>query len=643
MCGIAGFMDKSINYNIDVINQAMGDALYLRGPDDFGAWKDKSCGVSLIHRRLSILDLSLSGHQPMISKSGKYIIVFNGEIYNWQKIKLELEAKIGYINWQGHSDTEVILMAVEVLGITDTLAKIEGMFAIAIWDKIERELYLIRDRIGEKPLYYGYLNGAFAFASELKVFKYHPKFNNEIECDAIGQLLLHSCIPAPLSIYKGIYKLLPGHYVKLKYTDYIKSTLPVSVPYWQLSNNLQKTEPLDKETAIANLDNLLKNVITEQIIADVPVGTFLSGGVDSSIVTAIAQSISKKNIKTFSIGFHHPKYNEANYSKEVAKHLDTNHTELYVSDKDALDVIPHLSNIYSEPFSDPSQIPTYLVAKLAKKDVTVCLSGDGGDELFCGYTRYRAASHAFSIAQMCPVPVLKLIKKALPIFGYGILNNLIKLCMLKSNIHDVSNKLDKLNFLLDTHKYEEFYLSSIGHWANYSDVVKQQNSNHSLWMRDNDITNNIMKMQYLDTLGYLPDDILVKVDRAAMANSLETRCPILNHKVVEFAFSLPKNYKLRNGSSKWLLRQVLYKYVPKHLIERPKAGFGVPLHDWLRDGLKEWADDLLSENKLNAHDYFNVAPIRKKWQEHLSGKANNAYYLWDVLMFQQWFANSKNI
>lgn len=641
MCGIAGFIDKNANYDSPDYSRQMGNAILHRGPDSDGFWHDNDLGVNLIHRRLAILELSPAGHQPMVSNTGRYVMVFNGEIYNFKSIARKLEGKLGEVSWRGHSDTEVLLLAFDTYGITDTLALMEGMFAIALWDRQDQQLTLIRDRMGEKPLYYGYSGGVFLFASELKAIKAHPKFNGVINRDALGQMMLHNCIPAPLSIYEGIYKLLPGHLLQFKYGELLNNQMVESNAYW----SLDKFALGDKYTApvsdaVNDLEDLLKSVISEQMVADVPVGCFLSGGVDSSAIAALMQSMSSKQIQTFSIGFDNPEYDEAQYAMAVAKHLGTKHTELYVTDKDALGVIPNLASIYDEPFSDSSQIPTYLVSKLAKSHVTVALSGDAGDELFAGYTRYLLAEKISKKISMCPMFLRKLLASSCGLITPSIIEKLNT--VLKLPITNFSDKANKIAGLLRAKDFNGRYIALTGHWLNHNQLVLGNTLDSSLWLRDAQRVSNISTMQYLDTRGYLPDDILVKVDRAAMANSLETRVPFLNHRVVEFANSLPDNYKIMNGATKYPLREVLYRYVPRDLIERPKKGFGIPIHQWLRGELREWCTDLLSSDLLKSQGYFNVALVEQKLKDHMSGKSNNGFYLWDVLMFQQWLINGEN-
>lgn len=641
MCGIAGFIDNKTSYDPLLVAKSMGFAIYKRGPDSEGIWQDTNYGVNLIHRRLAILDLTEAGHQPMISHCGRYVMVFNGEVYNFAVLRKELEASSDTsISWRGHSDSEIILQGFAYWGIEKTLQKCEGMFAIALWDREKQDLYLMRDRIGEKPLYYGYFGGAFGFASELKALKEHPKFNPEINRDALGQQMLHNCIPAPLSIYRDTHKLLPGHLLKISYSDFLNKTMSNPVSYWCLAERASTSMYTGTlEDATLQLEDLLREVIKAQMIADVPLGCFLSGGVDSSTIAALMQAQSNKPIKTFSIGFEQPEYDEAIFAKAVANHLGTEHMELYVTERDALNVIPSLPSIYDEPFSDSSQIPTYLVSKLAREHVTVALSGDAGDELFAGYTRYLLTDNLRSKINKIPhfmrEPLAKLSGSINPHI-LAKLNTILKL-----PITNFSDKTYKLSSLLRAKNFNEFYLALTSHWLNYSQLVIGCNLNSSLWSKDHPSLSNVEAMQYMDTLGYLPDDILVKVDRAAMANSLETRVPFLNHRVVEFANSLPIDYKIHNGATKHLLRQVLYKYVPQPLIERPKKGFGVPIHQWLRGELRNWVQDLLDPAMLAQQGYFNVPMVQQKLADHLTGKANNGYYLWDILMFQQWLEHNK--
>ena len=619
MCGIAGYLDNKINYPSAKISEAMGDAIFHRGPDSSGLWQDETIGINLIHRRLAILDLSPAGHQPMLSGSGRYVLVFNGEIYNFKQVIAALEAKHGAIQWRGHSDTEVILSAIESYGFVSALNMFEGMFAIALWDNQLQKLYLARDRLGEKPLYYGYSNGVFLFASELKALRQHPKFSAKINRAAIGQYLLHSCVPAPLSILEGIYKLMPAHYLELSYSEYCDQLLPVSKKYWQLDSSLKLDNGISFASASQTCEDLLTKVIQEQMISDVPLGCFLSGGVDSSLIAALMQKNSVQKVKTFSIGFNNPKFNEANFAKAVAHHLGTEHTEFYVNDKDALDVVSELALMYDEPFCDSSQIPTYLVSKMARQHVTVALSGDGGDEIFAGYKSYILTNKALAVVDKVP----QILQKPLAsIIQQG--NKLIK-----------NNQLERLGMLLSK-DYFAYYLSVMSDFIGHENLVKNIELYPSQWWHQQLSADLIPYLQDLDRLGYLPDDIMVKVDRAAMYTSLETRAPFLNHKLVEFANSLPMNYRLASGHGKIILRDVLYRHVPQSLIDRPKHGFGIPLDDWLRGELKSLVLDLLSPATIEKYQFLDGANVQRLIDEHFEHKANHGAVLWKLLILQQW-------
>jgi asparagine synthase (glutamine-hydrolysing) len=638
MCGIAGFIDTNINYDATVTVKRMGDAILNRGPDSYGIWNDVNYGVNFIHMRLAILDLSSAGHQPMVSLSGRYVIVFNGEVYNFKEMATKLEQQLGNVNWRGHSDTEVILLAIEVYGFEGALQKMEGMFAIAVWDRQTQQLYLARDRLGEKPLYYGYFNGVFGFASQLSALCQHPKFNKIIDRNALGQMMLHGCVPAPMSIFEGVYKLMPGHYQVLTYQSFLNQEIPSDKVYWSLENVTNTKYSGSAEQAIDKLESLLFDAVSKQMMADVPVGCFLSGGVDSSTIAALMQKQSSQPINTFCIGFDVHEYNEAIYASAIAKHLGTNHTELYISDSEALKIVPELPHIYDEPFSDSSQIPTYLVSKLAKQNVTVTLSGDGGDELFAGYSRYGINISLYSKFNVYPKWFLE---AAVALAKPELLSFINKFITLP--IRNFSDKQDKLKVLLQSKGYLDFYLKTSSHWSNFADLVLGTSLQADMWfhtkINENKNLTNLTKMQLTDLITYLPDDILVKVDRAAMINSLETRVPLLNHNIVEFAFSLPDEYKNNNGATKWILRQVLYRYVPRQLIERPKKGFSVPICHWLRGSLKEWANSLLDPTVIKEQGFFDYRLIQDRWKAHLSGKQDFSHYLWDILIFQEWYQN----
>lgn len=652
MCGLAGFINRStkVPYSLWPIHlKCMGDAIEHRGPDDSGSWTDESAGIGLVHRRLSILDISEAGHQPMMSDGERFVIVFNGEIYNHLELRAELICEMALSadgTWRGHSDTETLLRGFELWGVESTLKKLVGMFSIALWDKWSQTLTLARDRLGEKPLYYGWQDDFFFFGSELKALKAHPSFVSEIDRDAIALLMLHSAIPAPNCIYRGIRKLLPGTFLTVSLRD--GETEPQY--YWNPRSVIEEAiaTPFSgsPDDAIEVLEGLLKDAVSLQMIADVPLGAFLSGGVDSSTVVALMQAQSSQPVRTFTIGFDESGYDEAQNAKAVAKHLGTLHTELYVSADQALAVIPKLASLYCEPFADTSQIPTFLVSELARLDVTVSLSGDGGDELFCGYNRYLLGKRLWGFLSLLPAGLRKRIGSAICSVSPRAWNRLLDplQMVLPSRLmqRNIGEKLHRGARVMAARDPADLYRQMISHCPNPIEVVIGAKDSKTL------VTDRAMQpktdhfvhqMMALDLMTYLPDDILTKVDRAAMSVSLETRVPLLDHRVVEFAWTLPLNYKLRDGVGKWPLRQVLDKYVPKELIDRPKMGFGVPIDTWLRGPLRCWAEELLDKERLEREGYFYAEPIRLKWEEHLSGRYNWQYYLWNILMFQAWLEN----
>jgi asparagine synthase (glutamine-hydrolysing) len=635
MCGFTGYINSK---NIDpTLLEKMGELISHRGPDSSGIWVDQELGIGVCHRRLSILDLSEAGHQPMLSKSKRFIIAFNGEIYNYQNIKDDLEKEKPTL-WNGHSDTEIILEGFERWGVDETLGKMVGMFSISLIDRDNKLLYLIRDRAGEKPLYFGWQDSNFFFGSELKSFHVHPGFKKQICKNALADFFRYNYIPSNKSIYVGIKKLNPG--TVYQYNFDTKEELEYS--YWSITNLKPKDSEFGtSENYVSQLDELLKKTIKDQMITDVPLGAFLSGGVDSSTIVAIMQEISTVPVKTFSIGFDEAEYDEAVYAKEVAKHLGTEHTELYVSPKDAMDVIPLLPKIYDEPFSDSSQIPTFLVAQLAKKQVTVSLSGDAGDELFGGYNRYLLTQNTWDKISKIPMPLRNMVAKSLLSIDVEKIDSVYNLTKIfvpkKYQLSNFGHKAHKAAGVLNSMDISTLYQGLITHWNPESIIngLNEENQKHKFNI-DKSIS-NIENMMLWDFQTYLPDDILVKVDRAAMSTSLETRVPFLDHRIIEFAMNLEIGQKIKNGTGKWLLREVLFRYVPKNLIERPKKGFGIPLDQWLRGPLKDWVYETLSESNLKKHGLLNIQEINRKVEEHMSRKYNWQYLIWDVLMFQSWF------
>ena len=651
MCGIVGFYSKSLSTFNNVILK-MNLAISHRGPDSSGTWNDKNSGIVLGHQRLSIIDLSEAGNQPMQSNSGRFVLTYNGEIYNHLEIRNELEKNNFNSKWRGNSDTETLLEAIAFWGIEATLKKTVGMFAFGVWDKKNRYLTLVKDRMGEKPLYFGWqgegVNKVFLFASELKALKVHPGFVGEINRDSIALQLRHNCIPAPYSIYKNIYKLLPGHYLQLNENDFKKSLLPSQKPYWSATkcaidgnNNQLKTSALNIQK---DLETHLKFTVKQQMISDVPLGAFLSGGIDSSTIVALMQSQSNHPIKTFTIGFNQSDYSEAQHAKKIAKHLGADHTELYISPKTAMDVIPKLPKMYCEPFSDSSQIPTFLVSQLAKHKVKVVLSGDGGDELFCGYNRYVISKKFWKIFRLMPLSFRKFIAHQIQSISPKNLTKISKFLPGSNQYYFFGDKMHKGANVLKAKSIYDVYYMLCSHWQNPDEVVINSKEPGTLLTEFKPMLAGLdsqQQMMALDMITYLPNDILVKVDRAAMASSIETRVPFLNHKLIEYVWKIPQSLKLRNNDGKWILKQILNQYIPKNLTERPKIGFSIPLANWLRGPLKDWAENLLNEKKLQQEGFFNPKLIRDKWEEHLSSKRNWEHDLWDVLMFQAWIDENK--
>jgi len=639
MCGIAGFISLLTSENLSLHALQMIEKLHYRGPDDKGVWIDNKNAVALAHSRLAIVDLSPAGHQPMESHDERYVIVFNGEIYNHNEIRADIDKRKSGINWRGHSDTETLIAGFSVLGIEETIRKTTGMFAFAVWDKQSKTLTLGRDRLGEKPLYYGWQGDTFFFGSELKALKAHPDFKSEIDRDSLTLFLRHNYIPEPYSIYKGISKLQAGCLLTLKQGEK-EGTM---TQYWSATSVAKsgvKTPFTGTPTeAVDELEDRLAKSIKQQMMADVPLGAFLSGGVDSSTIVALMQSQSSRPVNTFTIGFDVPNYNEAIHAKAVAEHLGTNHTELYISADSAMDVIPNLPEIYDEPFADESQIPTFLVAKMAKEHVTVSLSGDGGDELFCGYNRYQITAQSWGKLSPIPRSIRQVISAGLTSLSPATWEKISQLIPEAKRPQSLGEKIHKGAGVLASESIQDLYKGLTSTWKDPASIVlgaKEPNTLLTGNAPNLEGLNDIEQMMVLDILTYLPDDILAKVDRAAMQNSLETRVPMLDHNVVEFAWQLPMDYKLRNGVSKWPLREVLYRHVPKKIIERPKMGFSVPIDEWLRGPLRDWAEALISESRLQEEGYFNATRIRTLWAEHLAGKFDHFQQLWSILMFQAW-------
>jgi asparagine synthase (glutamine-hydrolysing) len=631
----------------------MTAALRHRGPDAEGFWFDYEHGLALGHRRLSILDLSEAGHQPMVSADGRYVIAFNGEIYNFSQLRRELEAASSAPAWRGHSDTEVLLAAIAAWGVEATLRRLIGMFAFALWDRDHRCLVLARDRIGEKPLYYGRLGGHFVVASELKALRAHQAWDRDIDPGSVALFLRHGYVPTPYSIYHGIYKLTPGCYMEVYPERELRSEAK-PVAYWSAREVVERPpfaqSELDPAGATDHLDRLLRASVQRQMVADVPIGAFLSGGIDSSMVVSLMQAQSPAPVRTFTIGFHEQGFDEAPQAKEVARHLGTQHTELYVTPCEAMEVIPSLPTVYDEPFADASQIPTYLVSKLARTQVTVALSGDGGDELFGGYTRYAIGKALWRQARWMPHGMRRRATEWIHAIAPSRIDrafaSLWPLLPERIRFAHAGDKLHKMADLMDTSVPEDMYQRLVSYWRHPGPVVAGGSEHRTVmsdpnqWPALDDFTE---RMMYFDLVAYLPDDILVKVDRAAMAVSLETRMPLLDHRVVEFAWQLPLSMKIHAGQGKWLLRQVLQRYIPRALIDRPKKGFVVPIDAWLRGPLREWAEPLLSVSRLKATGMLDHDAIRAKWQEHLSGTRNWQYLLWAVLMLQAWLEDAESI
>ncbi len=615
MCGIAGFWDvKRQTRQSDLLSTAksMTDSIAYRGPDGDGHWADEETGIALGHRRLAIIDLSEAGFQPMVSPSSRYICIYNGEMYNFQSVRDTLEQK-GY-GFRGHSDTEVMLAAIEEWGFAPAIQKFNGMFAIALWDRQERKLLLARDRLGKKPLYYGWSPDKrhFFFGSELKALRTHPAFVADINREALPSYVALNYIPAPLSIYRGIQKLSAGAWLEVTETGDSEQS------FWTVRDGVLAAEGAmigDEADAIDELETLLNDSIRLRMISDVPVGAFLSGGIDSSLIVALAAKQTSHPVKTFSIGFEEEQFNEAHYAREVANHLSTDHTEFTLSQPAMLDIVPALPQMFDEPFADSSQIPTYCVSAMARKEVVVALSGDGGDEVFGGYNKYQ---RAMRIAQ----PLF-----GVPQFARSFANVILKPC---------GGKAARYADILSSRNDDELFANMTTFWKNPGEILAGGPTT-ILWPPSlPPSTPFLSRMQYADIMGYLEGDILAKVDRACMAASLEGRAPFLDYRLVDFSWRLPQSMKIRDGKGKWILRQLLKRHIPEGLFERPKKGFSIPQGAWLRGPLKAYAEDLLSEKALREQGYFDVGMVRSLWHAHLAGTRDYSDRLWGILMFQAW-------
>ncbi len=622
----------------------MSDTLRHRGPDDVGAYVEDDATVALGTRRLAIVDLSEYGHQPMASPDGRYVLAFNGEIYNFRDLRRELEA--AGMGFRGSGDTEVLVAAMQHWGLDETLRRSNGMFGLALWDRHERRLHLARDRFGEKPLYYGWAGTAFLFGSELKALRAHPAFNGAIDRDALALYFRHNCVPAPYSVYKGFAKLPPASFVTIDAAA-APGACPEPVSYWSLRDTAQAgvAHRLHSsfDDATDELDTTLRQAVALRMHSDVPLGAFLSGGIDSSVVVALMQAQHTSKVKTFTIAFDDATYDEAPFARKVADHLGTEHHELLVTARDALDVIPRLPDIYDEPFADSSQIPTAVLAHLTRAYVTVALSGDGGDELFGGYNRYAWAERFWRRVEPLPLPLRRAAASALGVVPPGWWDRAFaragRLLPGALSVRMPGTKLQKVAQVLPAADLHQTYVTLASHSTDPGRLVLGAVEPATVLTRPDqwpELDDPVERMMYLDTMTYLPDDILTKVDRATMASSLEGRMPFLDPDVAALAWRLPPDHKMRGGSGKWLLRRLLHRYVPRELVERPKAGFGIPLGAWLRGPLRPWAEDLLDARRLHDDGLLAAPMVRGMWDEHLSGRRDRQFELWDVLMFQAW-------
>lgn len=656
MCGIAGIF--SADHVDPALLLRMAGAISHRGPDDQGIWLDDEAGIGFAHRRLSILDLSPQGHQPMHSADGRFVICFNGEIYNHPEIRAELE-EIGRVpegGWRGHSDTEVLLQAFVAWGLQSAVLRCVGMFAFALWDRRERLLHLVRDRFGEKPLYYGWAGRDLVFGSELKALRCHPRFDRTIDRHALKAYAARTYIPAPRSIYRGVFKLLPGTILTVSTAG--RQELLSSPPtegrtgslqlcrYWNYRDVVRKglDDPIaDENEALEMLEQALAGAIKGQSFADVPVGAFLSGGIDSSTVVALYQKYSSQPVRTYSIGFEQDQFNEAEHAKAVAERLGTIHQEHYVTVREARDVIPLLAAMYDEPFADSSQIPTFLVSRFARRDVTVALTGDGGDELFGGYNRHIILPRLWKQIRRCPRMIRSIAAapfSQLPPAMWSALGRLVD----GGRRPFLGAQIQKgLRTIQSAENVDDIYLSYLDEWSQEeSPVLDAEGVDSGFEIEIGQDAADAIRMMYCDAVSYLPDDILAKVDRASMAVSLETRVPFLDHRVAALAARIPLAMKIRRRHGKHILRQMLYRELPAALFERPKAGFAVPVGDWIKGPLRPWAEDLLAPQRMAEEGWFNPAIVHRRWQAHLAGRRDSTRALWAILMFQSWLREEKD-
>lgn len=641
MCGIAGVLNAPASLALDEVTRAMGKTLERRGPDDHGVWTDDAHRVGFSHQRLSILDLSAAGHQPMTSSCGRFVTVFNGEIYNHLELRSELQRAQRAPAWRGHSDTETLLAGIAAWGLEETLKRSSGMFALALWDRETNVLQLARDRMGEKPLYYGYAKRALVFASELKALRAYPGMRLDIDRESLALYMQFGAVPAPRSIYIGVHKLEPGTLLTVS-ADTVQS--PHKARYWSMPDVARTSmmQPFgDPSEAVDELERLLRSAVRSQCFADVPVGAFLSGGVDSSAIVALLQQEAGRPVQTFTVGFSEGEFDEAPFAQAVANHLGTDHHELQVSARDACALIPQLPQVYDEPFADSSQIPTWFVCRAARSRVTVALSGDAGDELFGGYNRYLWGRRLWNNVKHLPAPLRRAIAHAAVSVPESAWNRMAQWMRPRSRLQHLGGKVHRIAHQLSgINGSEDIYRMAVSQWPAAHNPVLGTHDARLASFPNLEIAKGIadpeQRMMLWDAIGYLPDDILTKVDRAAMHQSLETRVPFLDHRVVEFAWRLPVDMKIRDGQGKWALRQVLYRHVPRQLIERPKAGFAIPLGHWLRGPLRDWAESLLGYEQLRQEGFLDATAVRQIWEEHLLGSRDWSARLWCVLMFEAW-------